>query len=120
MEQNQINQIKLAISYMDNDFWERVTNHSSNLSEKTVQITAAINKTFIKLGITQLEILNAKYKGYEHLLSSTESNLAEIIRENKNCIGELTEQKNQTATELLNLLADITAIIEEVRTLGEQ
>jgi len=119
MGQTQFDKIKFAFSRMDNDFWERVTKRSTELSEKTANLTANVNENFTKLAIAQLEILNAKYKGYERLISSEESNIADIIRENKACIGGLTEKKDQTATALFNLLAELNAIIEEVRTLGE-
>jgi len=120
MEQNQLDKIKLAFSYMDDTYWKKATDRSADLSVQMAKVTAVIKDSVNKLLMLQLNILNAKYKGYERLISSKESKLAEIIRENKECIGELTEEKNQTATALLASITELNAMIEEIRTLGEQ
>ena len=116
-EQNQLDKIKLAFSRMDNDYWNNVSVHSANLSEEVTKITAAINDNFTKLSIIQLDILNAKYKGYERLILSEKNNTAEIIKENKNCIDELTNQKNQITTTISDLQTKLNSAIKEMQTL---
>jgi hypothetical protein len=120
MDKIQLDKIKLTFSCMDNDFWERISSRSAELSEQSAKITATTHEAINKLAMTQLNILNTKYKGYERLIQNTdEMNFAEIITENKNCIGALVEKKTQTEITLLELLGQINTIIEEMKTLGE-
>ena len=73
------------------------------------------------MAIIQLNITNAKYKGYERLLKNTdETKFAKIIQENKDWISELMEKKNQTVNIISSLVADLNAIIEEVQSVGEK
>ena len=119
MEQSQLEKIKLAFFQMNDDYWDRLTARSSNLSDCLKEITTSISDNFLKLAIIQLDILNTKYKGYEHLLLSGKTDFTGFITENKKSIAKSTEKKTQIASNLSDLLSELNSIIEEMRTLGE-
>ena len=120
MELIQIDKIKLALAQMGDNFWEKVTEHGAILSEKSSEITTNIKNAFNKLAVTQMSILEVKRKGYARLVENKKkSAVAGIVKENKDRIDELLVEKSQAVTALSNLLKDLTAIIKEVQTLGE-
>ena len=120
MDQAQLDKIKQAMSYMDDSYFERIAARISILGEKAINLTTDIRGTFNKLALVQMGILNARYKGYERLTKNTaKSKFAKIIKENKTCIDGLTEQKSQLGSELSKLLADLSAVVEEIQTMRE-
>ena len=116
----QIDKIKLAFSQMNDEYWEKVSVRATNLTEKAAKLTTDINSAFTTLAMSQMNILETKRKGYERLLENKKKTaVAEIVKENKERIDQLTGEKSNTVIMLSILLNDLTYIIKEVQTLGE-
>ena len=120
MEQQQLDKIKLELSRMDDAYWEKITERGTALSERAARISAEINDNFTKLAVTQMSIQQAKHTGYKRLAENKKKAAAAgIVKENKEYIDQLTQEKSQALTSLSTLLNELTAIIKELQILGE-
>ena len=119
MELN-LDKIKLILSRMDEPYWNGVVNRMTALGEQAAQLTGELKDTFTKLTVTQVGIVETKYKGYQLLAENKKKTAAaKIVDENKDRICQLLHEKHQTVTALVELMAAFNTIIEEAQTLGE-
>ena len=115
-----IDKIQQKLSRMDDNFWTKITERGAVLSEESARLTAEIKDVFIKLAVTQMNIIEAKRKGYQRLVESKKKSAIDaIISENIQRLDELVQEKSQAVTTLSTLLSELTAIIREVQTIGE-
>jgi len=120
MNQTKLDKIKHVFLSMDDDYWASVTTQSAALSGQAKQVIEDINNNLTKLAIIQLDILNTKYKGYQQMIEPNEEiRPAAIIKENKDWIDKLTQQKEQIVTAIIYLQAALNPIIETIQSVGE-
>ena len=112
MNDFQLEKVKQALSRMDNDFWEAVTNNLSVLTVQSSQLLDDFSSAFIKLSVTHMNILCAKYEGYQRLIECThEAGRVKIVEEIKDVISNLEHDKCQCLATLSDLLAQLQALI---------
>jgi hypothetical protein len=119
LEQLQLDKIKVALSQMNDEYFDKVTEHGTALTEQSARISKEINEHFSKLAVIQLNIIETKRNGYQKLVDNKKKSAFDgIIKENKERIDALGKEKVQAVTALSKLLAELTAIIKQVQTLG--
>ena len=120
MDQIKLDKVKQALSLMDDRFWDYVVDRASALQEQTQQLAEAIADTFSSLAAAQLELLEARAKGFKQISENADtSSLAEIIKNNKSLLEPIENRKRQAVSELSNLFSGLEVIIAEMETLGE-
>jgi F0F1-type ATP synthase membrane subunit b/b' len=120
MAEIQLDKVKLALSRMDDTYWSGIANRSSVLSNQSQRLAAEITDAFTKLTVAQIQIIEAKYNGYKLLAENKKkAAITGIVKENKDRISQLTQEKHQAVTALSTMIAEFSTMIKEAGTLGE-
>jgi hypothetical protein len=120
MDANQLAAIKAALSRMDEAYWMGVVERNGTLSSQLSQLWDDFQTAYIKLVVSQFNILDARYNGYSRLLDAAEGeSLSAIVEENKDAIAGLMQEKYQLSVALSHMLTELGSIVAEVQTLGE-
>jgi len=118
MNEVKMDEVKAALSRMNESYWNQVAARCSELNEQAAVLTKEVMESFSKLTATQFSILQARYDGYKQLTENKKKTAqAVIISENKNRIDELKKERSEAFTRLSMMLTDLQSTIEEVNKL---
>jgi hypothetical protein len=115
-----MDKIRITHTCMGDKYWNDISIRCSTLSKETARITGEFSKALSKLTVIRMNILEAKYNGYQLLLENNKKPaVKKIVKENKETINKLLQDKQEIVTTLLGLLVECNTLVNSVQTLGE-
>jgi len=119
MEKVKLDKVRLALAQMDDKYWDCVVSNMSALENHARQVAAAFLDGYRVLMEAQIEVIEARYGGYQQIIGSDEASLPEIVKTSKNQLAQLEAKKNQAASEISGLLEGLQSVVVLAQTLGE-
>jgi len=119
MEKVKLDKVGLALAEMNDAYWNCVVSNMSALENQAGQIVGAFIDAYRVLLEAQVEVLEARYSGYQQLVSMDEAVLPEMVSRFKKHLEKLESNKSHAANELTSLLEGLQASIVLAQTLGE-
>jgi len=115
-----ISKVKQTLSKMDDKYWEDLTAKCSELNKRLPEILEEFTDNCTKLTIAQMNILEAKYNGYQKLIECRGKSAQEqVAGENKAHISDLSHNKCQILDTLSVLIIDMHVVVEEIDIMGK-
>lgn len=120
MKKIAMTKVQHIFAKMDDKFWEDVTAKCAELSRRLPEILEEFTDACTKLTVAQMNILEAKFEGYQRLIEcKDETEREQVAGENKSQITDLSHSKSEISEILSTLLIDMQVVIEEINNLGE-
>ena len=119
MEKAILDKVRLALARMNDQYWDGVVSNTSALENQVRHVAGAFLDGYSVLMAAQADVLEARYSGYQQLISADESNLPETVKANKSHMAQLEAKRNQAANELSGLLEGLQSLVTLGQTLGE-
>jgi hypothetical protein len=120
-----LDKVRSALAQMDDAYWDKVSDTAREYDKRVRMSLGGIYNRSTALMVAQVNVLNARYNGYRQLVGDTSENdklttdKSEVVKDSKDAIEGFVEKKRQIVNDLVILLDELIAVLEEEKILGE-